>query len=348
MTHVVLEHLTKVYLRENVDAIHDISLDMPDGKITALLGPSGSGKSTTLKLIAGLIFPTHGAIYFDGVDVCLVPAEKRSAVMVFQNHLLFPHMTVAENIGFGLRMRGVDKHTRRKRINEMLDLVQLPGLGDRKPGQLSGGQQQRIALARALVTEPSVLLLDEPLSNLDVHLRDEMRELIRRVQGEFNITTIMVTHDQQEAVVMADDIALLFDGRLQQYAVPSAFYRRPATEEIARFFGGVNFIKGKAGDCCIDTDLGRFTVQDDNQQRGLATMTIRPEQIRFVDADGPNTVCGHVQTQLYAGTFTRYRVSVGDHTLEALRSADLPGQINEGDEVYLHLPPDHIWLLPPA
>ena len=231
MTHIILDVLTKVYSGTQVPAVDRFSLDIPHGELVAFLGPSGCGKTTTLKMIAGLIRPTSGGILFDSENVLPIPAEKRGAVMVFQNYLLFPYMSIGDNVGFGLKMRGVDKKTMRQKVQEMLELVKLPDISNRRPNQLSGGQQQRVALARALITEPRVLLLDEPLSNLDAHLRDEMRELILTIQKELNVTTIFVTHDQEEAVLLADQIALIFEGVLQQYASPGEFYQRPISEE---------------------------------------------------------------------------------------------------------------------
>ncbi|MBM4431948.1 MAG: ABC transporter ATP-binding protein, partial [Chloroflexi bacterium] len=242
MTHVELDALTKLYPGTQRPAVDRLTLDIESGRIVAFLGPSGSGKTTALRMIAGLIAPNSGDVRFDGESVLAVPAERRSAVMVFQSHVLFPYMNIEQNVGFGLQMRGVDRATIRQKVREMLELVRLPDISQRRPSQLSGGQQQRVALARALITEPRLLLLDEPLSNLDAHLRDEMRDLILHVQRQFGITTIMVTHDQQDALLLADRIALMFEGNLQQYAIPTDFYRRPVSERVARFFGGLNFI----------------------------------------------------------------------------------------------------------
>ncbi|SVA92633.1 uncharacterized protein METZ01_LOCUS145487, partial [marine metagenome] len=204
----VLSNLSQHYPNTEQPALDRLNLDIESGQLNALLGPSGCGKTTAMKMIAGILMPTGGDILFDGDSVLSTPAERRGAVMVFQNYLLFPYMSVGDNVGFGLKMARVDKSTIKKKVLEMLELVQLPGVEDRKPSQLSGGQQQRIALARALIVEPKILLLDEPLSNLDAHLRDEMRELIRGIQRKMGITTVFVTHDQEEAVMLADKIAL--------------------------------------------------------------------------------------------------------------------------------------------
>ena len=349
MTTVELKDLTKTYASEGADAVQSLSLMVASQQIVALLGPSGSGKSTTLKMIAGLLRPTAGEICFDGQDMSKVPAERRSAVMVFQNHLLFPHMSVGQNIGFGMKMRGAGRQAINERVAEMLELVQLPGIEKRRPGQLSGGQQQRVALARALVTQPKVLLLDEPLSNLDAHLRDEMRELIRSIQTRFGITTIFVTHDQEEAVVLADKVALLFEGQLHQYAQPSAFYERPATERVARFFGGVNFVPGKVTRNGVETPLGRFHAPHCEIELGQALLSIRPEAVEIdresVQTD--NTLSGVVESRVYMGRYARFKVAAAGHMIEVTTEPSLYHQFTEGDALRLYLPPEKIWVLPP-
>ncbi|NET73790.1 MAG: ABC transporter ATP-binding protein, partial [Sphaerospermopsis sp. SIO1G2] len=289
MTVVQLENLSQTYNGRHT-AVRDLTLTIPAGQITALLGPSGCGKTTTLKMIAGLLEPTSGQVLFNGLDVTPIPAEKRSAVMAFQNHLLFPYMSVADNVGFGLKMRGVEKDLIQKKVNTLLKQVQLAGYGERRPSELSGGQQQRVSLARALITEPDVLLLDEPLSNLDAHLRDEMRELILWLQRDNELTTIFVTHDQEEAVILADQIALMFAGEVHQFAQPRDFYDRPATAEVARFFGNHNLLKGEMA----ENGRSRFVLQNGQASLQLAPeiaaqhphttqLTIRPEHIHIAD-----------------------------------------------------------------
>lgn len=349
MTQVVLDKIQKTYPGADAAAVDDFSLEIPTGKLVAFLGPSGCGKTTTLKMIAGLIQPTAGRISFDGEDVLPIPAEKRGAVMVFQNYLLFPYMSVGDNVGFGLKMRGVKKGLIAKKVQQMLELVKLPDIAKRRPSQLSGGQQQRVALARALITEPRVLLLDEPLSNLDAHLRDEMRDLILTIQRKLAVTTVFVTHDQEEAVLLADQIALMFDGLLLQYASPAEFYQRPISETAARFFGGVNFIPARRDQGRVQTDVGEFHFdarQRDRAPGGAAVLTIRPEQIRLNAGEAANTVKGHIRERIYVGTYTRYKIMLGEHEIEAIRSADLPGGIKVGDEVDVHFPADRIWIVP--
>jgi ABC-type Fe3+/spermidine/putrescine transport system ATPase subunit len=341
---VALHGVSKRY--ENVLAVDDLTIEVADGEFFALLGPSGCGKTTTMKMIAGLLRPSGGDIQFDGSSMTGIAAERRGAVMLFQNYLLFPYMSAAENVGFGLKMRGEDTTTIRRKVSEILELVRLPGVENRRPKQLSGGQQQRVALARALIVGPKVLLMDEPLSNLDAHLRDEMRELIRGIQRQWNMTTIFVTHDQEEAVVLADKVALMFHGALQQYAEPSVFYECPASASIARFFGGLNFLPGVVRGRTMTTPLGEFIVSRPAVSDGPATLTIRPEAIVLGD-NTANTVRGRVVSHVYVGTHTRYKVAVGEHELTVVTAPEAVRLYHDGDEVALHLPPDKVWLLPP-
>jgi ABC-type Fe3+/spermidine/putrescine transport system ATPase subunit len=298
-------------------------------------------------MVAGLLHPTSGDITFDGESVLAIPAEQRGAVMVFQNQLLFPYMTVGENVGFGLTIRGYDRATVRRRVEDLLARVRLPGIADRRPHQLSGGQQQRVALARALIVEPRVLLLDEPLSSLDTHLRDEMRELILDLQRQLQITTIMVTHDQLEAVTMADRIALMFGGRLRQYDVPSAFYRHPVDMQTARFFGGVNFAPGVRQGEVIETPMGVFPVPGEcHRADGPCVVTVRPEALRLVP-DGSDGVAGQVRSSTYMGVHSRFTVRVGELDLQAVQEAASVDRFHVGDAVKVQVPPSAIWVLPP-
>jgi ABC-type Fe3+/spermidine/putrescine transport system ATPase subunit len=348
MTEVQLHGLHKRYDNQH-HAVSDMSLVTPCGQITALLGPSGCGKTTVLKMIAGLLPPTRGDITFDGKSVRLVPPEQRGAVMVFQNHLLFPHLNVADNIAFGLKMRGESGVTIRKRVEEMLEMVRLPGYGRRQPHQLSGGQKQRVALARALIVEPKVLLLDEPLSNLDAHLRNEMRDLILTLQRQLGITTIVVTHDQEEAVILADQVALIFDGVLQQVGEPVDFYERPLTEPIARFFGSVNFIPGIKQGRCVKTSLGQFSLEcSDSIPDGPVTLTIRPENVQLSNCLQENHVPGCILSHVYAGTHTRFKIATADPALpplEVVADAASQRRYKNGDTVHLQFPPQKIWLI---
>ena len=345
MTAVYLKSLTKVYPQSSVGAVRDLSLEVKSGELVALLGPSGCGKTTTLKMIAGLHEPSSGDVLFDDRPVTRIPAERRGVAMVFQKPLLFPYMTIGDNVGFGLKMRGTKGAEIATRIKQMLELVRLPGLEARRPKQLSGGQEQRVSLARALIIEPQVLLLDEPLSQLDANLRIEMRELILRIQRQLGITTICVTHDQEEAVMLADRIALMFDGVLQQYDTPKGFYERPGSERVARFFGGLNFIQGRKEGSRFVSTIGTFEVNGQDFADGPGQLTIRPEAI-ILNQHGANGVQGVVKNSMYLGTQTRYWIRVGDVELQAF--ADTSLQFQSADTVSLVLPKERLWMVPPA
>jgi ABC-type Fe3+/spermidine/putrescine transport system ATPase subunit len=306
-------------------------------------------------MIAGLLEPTSGRVLFDGAPVEGVPAHRRNVAMVFQKPLLFPYLTIGENVAFGLKMRGTAPADRDARVREMLELVRLPGFESRRPKQLSGGQEQRVSLARALVIQPRVLLLDEPLSQLDANLRIEMRDLILRVQRTLGITMIFVTHDQEEAVMLADRVALIFEGVLQQYDTPRGFYERPKDERVARFFGGQNFLPGRKRGRVIETSVGAFEVAAPSDlPDGPATLTIRPEAValtrpaRAAAADpagaAANAAAGRVRASLYLGTHIRYTIALGDHEVVAI--ADAGAGMNPGDEVTVTMPSEKLWLLP--
>ena len=340
MTQLALQGLRKTYPGAGQVAVHGLDLTVASGSLTALLGPSGCGKTTTMKLIAGLIAPDAGEVLLDGAAITALPPERRGVTMVFQNALLFPHLTIAENVSFGLRMRGATGIS--ETVAAMLSRVRLDGLGDRRPTALSGGQQQRAALARALVLRPRVLLLDEPLSNLDPGLRDEMRSLIHELQQETGITTIVVTHDQAEAVALSDRIALMLDGRLAQDGPPEDLYRRPASLAVARFFGGVNFLPGEARGLTFHSPIGPLTLPQEAE--GAHLLTIRPEALRL--APGPNAATGRVQSVTFLGTQTRVLVRIGDTVLQALTAPDAAAGLTSGDEITVSLPPEALWLLP--
>jgi ABC-type Fe3+/spermidine/putrescine transport system ATPase subunit len=270
--------------------------------------------------------------------------------MVFQNHLLFPYLTVGENVGFGLKMRGVDTKTIRQRVAELLEMVQLPKLAGRRPSELSGGQQQRVALARALIVEPTVLLLDEPLSNLDAHLREEMRELIRWLQRKLNMTTIVVTHDQEQAVRLADQIGLMFAGKLAQVGPPADFYERPSSRQVATFLGATNFLPAQKQGSVAETAVGPWQIAPSAVRDGPVTLTIRPEHVQIVspDANRPNQVPGTVSEVIYAGTHTRLKVILNAQTCLTLIAPPQAAQQHPAKSaVWLHFPPEHLWSLPP-
>ena len=344
MTDVTITALGKTYPNAAQPALDSLSLNIPSGSLTALLGPSGCGKTTALKIIAGLMNPTSGDVAFNGRSVINQSPDKSGAVMVFQNPLLFPHMTVAENIGFGLKMRHLPKAEIADRVAQMLALIQMPTLGSRRPSQLSGGQSQRVALARALILQPKVLLLDEPLSNLDATLRAEMRDLIRGLQRNTGITTIFVTHDQEEAVGLADQIALILDGRLQQFGTPEGFFNRPNTQRVARFFGGSNFIAGQAQGGFFTSALGVLSLPDFGRD-GPGVLTIRPQSIRL-GAAALNTLQASLLRRTYLGTQSHLILQVGDMQLLASVNPDDAAPLVIGASVPITLPPQSLWLLP--
>lgn len=345
MSSVQIANLSKHF--GAVAAVDSLSLDINSGELVALLGPSGCGKTTTMRMLAGLLAPSSGDIRFDERSVLHLPPERRGAVMVFQKHLLFPHMNVAENVGFGLKMRGIDARTIARRVGAMLALVQLPGYETRRAHELSGGQQQRVALARALVIEPAVLLLDEPLANLDANLRLEMRKLIRELQQTLGITTLFVTHDQEEAVMLADRVALMVEGRLQQYATPRVFYEQPANMTVARFFRNENFLPGKKCGAVIKTSIGSLALQNADQwPDGPVSVTLRPEQVALTKTEGLNTIDVTVCQVDYLGTYQQLTVNLGEVQWHVHAPTDLP--VAAGDSIRLHFPPEQLWCLPPS
>jgi ABC-type Fe3+/spermidine/putrescine transport system ATPase subunit len=344
MTTVVLKELTRRF--GDVLAVNNLNLEIPSGDLVAFLGPSGCGKTTTLRMVTGLLLPTSGDVLFDGKSILNIPTEKRGAVMVFQKHLLFPTMNVAQNVGFGLRMRKLDDREIDKRVSEMLELVRLTGFEKRRAHELSGGQQQRVALARALVVSPKVLLLDEPLANLDANLRLEMRELIRGIQRELGITAVFVTHDQEEAVMLADRVALMFDGVLQQYDVPQAFYDQPSSVRVATFFRNENVLPGTRRGSQVETASGALEVDAArvSQPDGAVLVTVRPEDVRLVPDGSGNTIEARVLAQVYMGTYTQVQLDVQGHKWLAHGAADFRTQ--PGSTIQIQLPCSRIWLLP--
>ena len=344
MTHVSIKNLTKIYPGSTVPSLDNLSLEIASGSLTALLGPSGCGKTTTMKMIAGLLDQTEGDVTFDNISILNEKPENRGVVMVFQNHLLFPYMNVQDNIGFGLKMRNVDKDQIYKRVLEMLDLVKLPNMENRMPKELSGGQQQRVALARALIVQPKVLLLDEPLSNLDAHLRFEMRDLIRNLQQSMGITTIFVTHDQEEAVVLADQVALILDGRLKQYDKPDVFYKRPTDVLTAQFFGGQNFIKGTSKNNLFNSNIGEFTLPQ-NCLKGSGILTFRPENVQIGKAPkNLNTVKAKIIDKIFLGTQTRLKLSINDEVIQVIANPNEVEETDTGIEIDINFPPSSLWV----
>jgi putative spermidine/putrescine transport system ATP-binding protein len=283
-----------------VRAVDNVSMEIHDGEFFSMLGPSGSGKTTCLRLIAGFERPTSGRILLYGQDVSALPPYERPVNTVFQDYALFPHMTVAENIAYGLMIRKVPLNERKRRVEEMLELVRLPGLGDRKPSQLSGGQRQRVALARALINHPKVLLLDEPLGALDLKLRQQMQIELKAIQQRVGITFIFVTHDQEEALTMSDRIAVFNQGKIEQIGTPAEIYEHPATPFVAGFVGVSNLLGG---------ELARQITGSPER------FSIRPEKIHLASLSAPVpenmfTIEGRVRDVVYLGLYTRYLVEI--------------------------------------
>jgi iron(III) transport system ATP-binding protein len=304
-------------------ALADINLDMAAGELFFLLGPSGCGKSTLLRLIAGLIEPSEGRIFFGDRDVTRLGTEKRNAVMCFQSYALWPHMSVRENVRFGLNVRQMPADQQRQRVDEVLQLVQMQELAERKPNQLSGGQQQRVALARALAVQPDCLLLDEPLSNLDAKLRHEMRSEIRRICKSAGFTTIYVTHDQKEALSVADRIAVLNRGRLAQVGTPGDLYYRPQTSFVADFIGSTNLLAGKIiernGEFVrVQTGAGVISARGAAPAKDDVILSLRPEQVRInsESSNGMNRFIGKPIENTFLGEASEHVLMVGDQRVK--------------------------------
>jgi len=343
---VELRGLTRQF--GSLKVVDDVSLRIDHGQLVCLLGPSGCGKTTTLRLIAGFLEPTEGEIHVGDRTVSsparTVPPENRKMSMIFQSYALWPHMTVADNITYGLRLRKLDRETIGKKLAAILATTKLEPLAQRYPGELSGGQQQRVALARALIVEPETLLLDEPLSNLDANLREEMRFEIRRLHDQYRYTTVYVTHDQSEAMTTADLIAVMNAGKIEQLGTPEDIYDRPQSEFVARFIGASNVIKGAARDDSHVSFAGTtLQVVGAKLKAGeTAPVAIRQHDIQLstqAPANAQNVVKARVTRQVFLGASRDYLVETSDGT--ALRVVTPPGNIvTEGSEVHLTLPPE--------
>jgi len=342
---VTIERVTKRF--DNVVAVDDLSLEIEPGSFYALLGPSGCGKTTTLRMIGGFEEPTEGRIYLGDREVSALPSYKRDVNTVFQSYALFPHLSIFENVAFGLRRKGVAKGEISERVNEALDLVDLGAFGKRKPNQLSGGQQQRVALARALVNRPRVLLLDEPLGALDLKLRKQMQLELKRIQHEVGITFVHVTHDQEEAMTMADQIAVMNAGQIEQLGTPSELYETPRTAFVAGFLGVSNLIQGDVRGDAVEAARGiRLEVKALNGASGTVSVGVRPEKIHL---NGPevNRIAGRVVESAYIGVATQYVVDtdVGRLMVFAQNTQGGADTIGPGSSVTLTFSPESTFVL---
>lgn len=350
MDSLVIKDLEKKF--GDVEVLKKINLNVKEGEFVSLLGPSGCGKTTTLRIIAGLLEKSSGEVIINGNNVENVPVHKRNNGMVFQNYALFPHMTVAQNVEYGLKQQKVSKAERKKKVREGLELVHLEWLGDRYPKQLSGGQQQRVALARALVLKPNLLLLDEPLSNLDAKLREEMQVEIRNIQKKLNVTTIFVTHDQKEALSMSDKIAVMNKGMIEQYGTPEEIYENPKTEFVATFLGYSNLIRGtvegQEGDTLTaSSNFGQIRLpKQEGLSRGSRILaSVRPERMTLskTEKEGNSVGC-QVMERVYVGNSIQYTVNT-DTNVNVLITVAAPDESNNlfvGEKGYISWLPEYM------
>ncbi len=318
MAEVKIRGISKAYTA-GVPVLKGVDLDIHAGELFFMLGPSGCGKSTLLRILAGLVKPDAGTISFDGVDIGSLPPEKRRAAMVFQNYALWPHMSVFENVAFGLRTSGVRGKELENKVMEALELVQLADFAGRRIPSLSGGQQQRISLARALAVDPALLLLDEPLSNLDARLRDAMRSEIRRICALRKLTALYVTHDRQEALSMADRIGVMHKGLIRELGGPEDLYNYPETQFCAQFLGDMNFISGEISGGHIRTSFGEFELT--GREYPSAAAGIRPERIRIVENDSPGSFEAVLEERTFSGESCDWIFRAGDQKIAVRESA---------------------------
>jgi iron(III) transport system ATP-binding protein len=355
MSKVTLKNLSKSF--GQVVAVENLNLEIQQGEFFSLLGPSGCGKTTTLRIIAGFDFPTTGKIFFDEKDVTFLSTNRRNTGMVFQNYALFPHMTVFENVAFGLQARRVVRSEIKRRVRVALRLVELADYENRKVTELSGGQQQRVAIARAIVIEPVILLLDEPLSNLDAKLRQETREELRALQRRLGITTIYVTHDQEEALALSDRLAVLNAGVCLQVGTPQEIYQRPRDRFIASFVGHSNILEGEIVDIARDTAAAQITPNwqirfDLNGQHSFSggesvTLGIRPENIKLTNSldTCANVFDGVIKNMSYAGAFADFQIEVNGQLLRVKSLASDSGIHRAGERVRIAILPAHVSVL---
>ena len=343
MTAIALRGLTKNY--ESTLAVDAIDLTIESGELFFLLGPSGCGKTTLLRMLAGFIDPTAGKILFGDKEVTHTPPNKRNTGMVFQSYALWPHMTVVENVGYGLKIRKNSTTQQRKKAIEALEVVHMGHLADRKPNELSGGQQQRVALARAIVIEPDVLLLDEPLSNLDAKLRLEMRSEIRRICTNIGMTTIYVTHDQKEALSIADRLAILKDGQVMQVGTPKEVYQAPVTQFVAEFIGETNFVRAKQTNLGLETSFCTLQSDHTSEEEKELVCSLRPEAIKVIDTPASsNSFSGTREETIYLGEVAQHKIKVAGDLVLRVTEVN-PRHLGEVGDV-LHMTVDSCDVIP--
>ncbi|MGA7193580.1 MAG: ABC transporter ATP-binding protein [Anaerolineales bacterium] len=349
MAYLELSNINKEFAK--AVAVNDFNLSAEQGEFISFLGPSGCGKTTTLRMIAGFELPTSGKIQIDGKDLTLVPPNKRNVGMVFQSYALFPNMTVAGNIGYGLRMIGKPKAEINQRVKELLSLIHMEGFSERYPSQISGGQQQRVALARALAIRPRVLLLDEPLSALDAKIRVELRQEIRRIQQQLGITTIYVTHDQEEALSISDRIVVMSEGKVEQIGSSSEIYNFPKTEFVANFVGQLNLLPVNVvnladGLVKVGEQVVKTSQSLDHMNGHAIRLAVRPEELNPGHREGENNLLGRVSTVTYLGPVVRVRLEVegGALTIDMFNERRLQVPL-VGNSFEFSFHPDACWLL---
>lgn len=332
MSSVKIVNLTKSF--NNIEILKNINIDINQGEFVTLLGKSGCGKSTTLKLIAGLVNPDSGDILFDEKSVLNTKTQNREAVIVFQDYSLFPHMNVFENIEFGLKIKKVNKNTRKNKVKELLNLVKLEGFEKKYPSQLSGGQKQRVAIARTLAVNPKMLLLDEPFSSLDINLRSEMRDFILNIQKSLNITTILVTHDKEEALMMSDKIAVMINGEIAQFDTPKNLYEKPVSKEVANIFGQRNYINGNIIDGIYKSDLISIDLNNNENEKNIELM-ISKEDVNIHNFNHIGGLEAKVLKKVYVGDTTYYDVSIND-TLIKISSNNSLHEVGEAVKITIN------------
>ena len=346
MATLTIKNLTKRF--GAFTAVRNLNLIVNDGEFVCLLGPSGCGKTTILRSIAGLLEPDDGDVLFDGRSVTDVPPERRNAAMVFQNYVLFPHMDVFANVAFGLKMRRRSKSEIEARVGRLLELVHLAGFEKRRPSELSGGQQQRVALARALVTEPSFLLMDEPLANLDTKLRVEMRGFLLSLHRDLPVTTLFVTHDQEEAMMLAERVGVLFDGVLHQYDSPVKVFNQPADQRVADFLLSGVATRIDAGTATIDTPLGELAVwrREELRKGQEVTISIRPQHIQLLPEGlvaEQNVFEATLTDAVFLGGTVQYRAELRGKSLTVVSTSQSVHK--SGETVRLYVAPENIWYM---